>query len=626
MKYRAEIDGLRAFAVLPVILFHAGFDWLSGGFIGVDIFFVISGYLITTIIITEMAGGKFSLVNFYERRARRILPALFFVMAVCLPFAWFWLTPNDLKDFGQSLVAVSTFSSNILFWSESGYFDTVAELKPMLHTWSLAVEEQYYILFPIFLMLTWRMGIKWIIVFLTIFFLISLGVAQWGAYNSPSAAFYLLPTRGWELLIGVFLAFYLQYNKHPKSTSLNQVLSMLGFIMISYSVVAFDKSTPFPSLYTLIPTIGTGLLILSAVPKTLIYKLLITKPIVWIGLISYSAYLWHQPILAFSRHRLVSETSEILLVMLCIALSLAMAWFSWAFIENPIRNKKKISRGTVFKGSFFGILFFIVCGSFLIYTNGNMVFQPDTHKKIYQVFYNPEDYVDKRHVSLTLNNFDTTNEKNDILVIGDSFSKDLVNAAYEAGLSSSMEFSTFYIPSVCGVFFVGSSKNSQYMDAACLKENSFHNEKLLRLMKIADEIWVASSWNDYSPSLMAESVLNIKKINKNVTVFGSKYFGIVSANRFKHTDQKSWIKPISSSQKDLKQLKGLTVLNKKLQREVLKAGGLFVDTQKLICSNDVYNCSNYVHGDIISYDGEHLTPFGARLFGERVLLKYHSIR
>ena len=626
MKYRAEIDGLRAFAVLPVILFHAGFEWLSGGFIGVDIFFVISGYLITTIIITEMAGGKFSLVNFYERRARRILPALFFVMAVCLPFAWFWLTPNDLKDFGQSLVAVSTFSSNILFWSESGYFDTVAELKPMLHTWSLAVEEQYYILFPIFIMLTWRMGIKWIIVFLTIFFLISLGVAQWGAYNSPSAAFYLLPTRGWELLIGVFLAFYLQYNKHPKSTSLNQVLSMLGFIMISYSVVAFDKSTPFPSLYTLIPTIGTGLLILSAVPNTLIYKLLITKPIVWIGLISYSAYLWHQPILAFARHRLVGETSEILLVMLCIASSLAMAWFSWAFIENPTRNKKKISRGTVFKGSFFGMIFFIMCGSFLIYTNGNMVFQPDTHKKVYQVFYNPADYVDKRHVSLTLNNFDTTNEKNDILVIGDSFSKDLVNAAYEAGLNSSMEFSTFYIPSVCGVFFVGSSKNPQYMDAACSKENSFHNEKLLRLMKIADEIWVASSWNDYSPSFMAESVLNIKEINKNVTVFGSNYFGIVSANRFKHTDQKSWIKPISSSQKDLKQLKGLTVLNKKLQREVIKADGVFVDTQKLICNNDVYNCFNYVDGDIVSYDGEHLTPFGARLFGERVLLKYHLIR
>src|SRR6056300_1436600 len=156
MKYRAEIDGLRALAVLPVILFHSGFELFSGGFVGVDVFFVISGYLITTIIISEMGEGKFSIVNFYERRARRILPALFFVMAACIPFAGMWLSPIDLKDFGESLVAVSIFSSNILFWLESGYFDTASELKPLLHTWSLAVEEQYYIIFPLFMIATWR--------------------------------------------------------------------------------------------------------------------------------------------------------------------------------------------------------------------------------------------------------------------------------------------------------------------------------------------------------------------------------------------------------------------------------------------------------------------------------------
>mgnify|MGYP005708222981 FL=1 len=214
MKYRAEIDGLRALAVLPVILFHAGFEWVSGGFVGVDVFFVISGYLITTIIISEMAEGKFSIVNFYERRARRILPMLFFVMLACLPFAWLWLNPNDLQNFGDSLFAVSTFSSNILFLLRGGYFDTAAELKPLLHTWSLAVEEQYYILFPIFLILTWRLGIKWILILLSIVFFVSLGIAQWGVYNYPSATFFLLPTRGWELLVGVFAAFYLNFNTH----------------------------------------------------------------------------------------------------------------------------------------------------------------------------------------------------------------------------------------------------------------------------------------------------------------------------------------------------------------------------------------------------------------------------
>ena len=158
MNYRREIDGLRALAVLPVILFHAGFETFSGGFVGVDVFFVISGYLITTIILAELEQGRFSIVNFYERRARRILPALFLVMLVCIPFAWIWLLPSDMKDFSQSLIAVAIFASNILFWRESGYFDTAAELKPLLHTWSLAVEEQYYVLFPLFLMLFWKLG------------------------------------------------------------------------------------------------------------------------------------------------------------------------------------------------------------------------------------------------------------------------------------------------------------------------------------------------------------------------------------------------------------------------------------------------------------------------------------
>jgi peptidoglycan/LPS O-acetylase OafA/YrhL len=163
MKYRPEIDGLRAIAVIPVILFHAGFSTFSGEFVGVDVFFVISGYLITTIILSEMEQGRFSIIGFYERRARRILPALFLVMLVSLPFAWFWLLPSDMQSFSQSLVAVSSFSSNILFWLTSGYWDTASELKPLLHTWSLAVEEQYYILFPLFLMLMWNYRKRWIL-------------------------------------------------------------------------------------------------------------------------------------------------------------------------------------------------------------------------------------------------------------------------------------------------------------------------------------------------------------------------------------------------------------------------------------------------------------------------------
>ncbi len=208
MDYRREIDGLRALAVLPVILFHAGFKIFSGGFVGVDVFFVISGFLITTILLSELEAGNFSLINFYERRARRILPVLFFVMLLCLPFAWIWLIPDDMKSFSQSVVAVSLYASNILFWGTSGYFDSAAELKPLLHTWSLAVEEQYYLFFPVFLMLAWRFGKRWIFNCLVFVFILSLALAQWWSSSMPMAGFFLLPARGWELLIGAFVAFY----------------------------------------------------------------------------------------------------------------------------------------------------------------------------------------------------------------------------------------------------------------------------------------------------------------------------------------------------------------------------------------------------------------------------------
>jgi peptidoglycan/LPS O-acetylase OafA/YrhL len=207
MKYRPEIDGLRALAVIPVMLFHAGFTTFSGGFVGVDVFFVISGYLISTTILTEKELGTFSLMKFYEHRARRILPALFTIMLVCIPFAWAWLLPIDMKRFSQSLIAVSGFASNILFFWTSDYFDIASELKPLLHTWSLAVEEQYYLLFPIMLLLTWKFGrkkISFLLLFLTI---VSLIVAHVSSKNSPAFAFYLLPTRAWEILAGAIISF-----------------------------------------------------------------------------------------------------------------------------------------------------------------------------------------------------------------------------------------------------------------------------------------------------------------------------------------------------------------------------------------------------------------------------------
>lgn len=372
MDYRREIDGLRALAVLPVILFHAGFETFSGGFVGVDVFFVISGYLITTIILAELEQGNFSIVNFYERRARRILPALFLVMLVCIPFAWFWLLPSDMKDFSQSLVAVSFFASNILFWRESGYFDTAAELKPLLHTWSLAVEEQYYVLFPLFLMLFWRLGRRWILVTLGLVFVASLAVAEWAAYAKPAAAFYLLPTRGWELLIGAFAAFYLsKASRIEFGKAVSEVGGWLGVALILYAVFAFSKATPFPGLYALVPTLGTVLVILFATQQTTVGKFVGNKAFVGVGLISYSAYLWHQPLFAFARQNGFSHSDAGFFFFLSVV-SLILAFFSWKLIEAPFRNKKVVGRKSIFLFALVGSIFFIALGFYGHKKNGDV--------------------------------------------------------------------------------------------------------------------------------------------------------------------------------------------------------------------------------------------------------------
>ena len=374
MKYRVEIDGLRAIAVVPIILFHAGFEYFSGGFVGVDVFFVISGYLITTIILSEKEQGTFSLVNFYERRFRRILPALFMVMLVSLIFSLLWLMPSYMEDFSQSLMAVSTFSSNILFWRESGYWEISNELKPLLHTWSLAVEEQYYVLYPLFLMQIWNFRKDWILGSFIVIAAISLATAQWGAYNKPIPTFYLLPTRGWELAIGAGIAYYFLYRKQTVRTllshkSVNEALGLLGLLMISYAVYVFDKGTPFPSLYALVPTVGTGLIILFSSSQTMVGRLLSIKPLVAVGLISYGAYLWHWPLLVFARHLSITEPSELTFAILAL-LTFPLAYLSWRYIEKPFRTKSISSRKTIFTLSFIGSVLFITVGLAGHFSNG----------------------------------------------------------------------------------------------------------------------------------------------------------------------------------------------------------------------------------------------------------------
>ena len=370
MKYRREIDGLRALAVIPVIFFHAGFSLFSGGFVGVDIFFVISGYLITSILINEIISGDFSIITFYERRARRILPALFLVMLVSVPFAWFWLIPADMLDFAQSYSAISVFSSNLLFWKESGYFDVATELKPMLHTWSLAVEEQFYVILPLLLIVLWRFGLNACVTVLTVFAVASLLLAHWASSNDPSAAFYLLPFRWWELAFGSLTAFFM-YRSTGSGLGLNfrQLLCYLGVVLIAISLFSFDKHTPFPSFYTLLPVVGTCLIILFCTSDTHIGKVLGSRLLVAIGLVSYSAYLWHQPVFALLKQRFDGELNAFHALSL-VLLTFTLAYISWRFVERPFRNKQRIGRAAIFSMALLGSALIMLFGVAGHLTNG----------------------------------------------------------------------------------------------------------------------------------------------------------------------------------------------------------------------------------------------------------------
>jgi peptidoglycan/LPS O-acetylase OafA/YrhL len=366
MLYRPEINGLRSFAVLPVIFFHAGFSLFSGGYIGVDVFFVISGFLITTIILEEMRAGRFSIMNFYERRARRILPALFFVMLVSLPFAWALLSPADLHDFAQSLVAIAMFGSNFLFWQESGYFDTAAELKPMLHTWSLAVEEQYYVLFPLLILAAWRFGTKRLVALIAVIAAASLVISEVQVRTHPSTAFFLLPSRAWQLLVGSLAAFLVVYSTGyarfiENNRLVTEGLGGIGLIMILWATFWFDDHLPFPGVTALVPTMGTALVLLFSSSRTLVGRLLAFRPLVGVGLISYSAYLWHQPIFAFTRHAVPDDVPVLLMLGLSL-LTLGLAYLSWRFVENPFRARSVIGRRGIFALSAAGMAAFIGIG------------------------------------------------------------------------------------------------------------------------------------------------------------------------------------------------------------------------------------------------------------------------
>jgi peptidoglycan/LPS O-acetylase OafA/YrhL/putative flippase GtrA len=629
MKYRPEIDGLRAVAVLPVVLFHAGFEAFGGGFVGVDVFFVISGYLITGIIIDDLHEGRFSITNFYERRARRILPALFLVLICSTVAAWTLMLPLQFEEFGKGLVAVSLFVSNILFWKESGYFESDADLNPLLHTWSLAVEEQYYLFFPIMLVLFWRFGTRFLFWLILAVALASLALTEWGWRHSPAANFYLAPTRVWELFVGSLCAFLQRDGRCPPSTP----LSAAGLALILIAVFAYDGSTPFPSLHALTPVAGTALIILFGGKPTLTARLLSLRGLVFIGLISFSFYLWHQPIFAFARIRNLVEPAPPVMGLLS-ALSLVLAVLSWRYVERPFRNRGVVSRPVIFRASAALVALFCVLGGYIVHDRG-MTGRP-AYQDLLVMDYQPENRLLQSETWQPLrtlsgswrygvdrNPFDRVlwfapdDPRAGLLIVGNSYSKDLYNVLVNSeSAAEHFQIARFgaQISEIDGAFFASPNYiharivviASRFTDEDLGALPEFV-ERLLRdgkTVAVADNLFEFTTYFDYTLA----DVLLLRTIRERGLSSGSFRHAVDEINR-------AYFREFSGAGGDA---------NVRV-REVLASVTanhpevIVLDRMDYACNKSAAVCYT-IDNNLIKYifDYAHHTIEGAKFFGSRV--------
>lgn len=338
MQYRPEVDGLRAVAILPVVFFHAGAGFIPGGFLGVDVFFVISGYLITSLLLEDLETGRYSVRTFYERRARRILPALFAVIVACLPFAWQWMLPSELKDFYASMFSTILFLANFFFLSQINYFTPTAELHPLLHTWSLSIEEQYYLLAPPILAWLWRRGRRYTFSFAILLTALSFAICIVAAQENAARNFFFSGSRFWEIGIGSICAIA----THGRPVKAHPWISSLGLLAMFSCFALFKAEWATPGWTTLIPVVATAAVLVYGKENTPAGRLLSHRISVAIGLVSYSAYLIHQPLFAFARLRWVVEPPLQVMVALS-ALTFGLAYLSWRFVEQPFRRRVSVN-------------------------------------------------------------------------------------------------------------------------------------------------------------------------------------------------------------------------------------------------------------------------------------------
>jgi peptidoglycan/LPS O-acetylase OafA/YrhL len=597
VRYRPEIDGLRAIALIPVVLFHAGLHPFTGGFVGVDIFFVISGYLITSIILDARHAGTFSLVEFYERRARRILPALFVVMLACTPVAWVLMLPDDFENFGQSVFATTLFSNNILLWLTSTYFGLQNEFKPLLHTWSLGIEEQFYVLYPLLLLAMRRHSERWAASILAVLLVASFAVAAWGAWEAPAAAFFLLPARAWQLLTGGLIACYFAssatstFSAKPIGRLPAELAGLAGAGLILVSIFVFDSTTPYPGFAALMPTAGAALVILFATHDTLLARILRNRLLVGVGLISYSVYLWHQPLLAFQRISSLEEPGPGTL-LLSIAGAFVLGAVTWKFVERPFRDRTFLSRSAVFTSAA-AVGFVALFVGWQIHAHSGFVnrwpelamTENTSRRRQLNAEYNqaPLRY---QHVYFADPN------KRHVFVIGNSYARDFINAALENGYFSNSEIAYSFAES-------------------CVEAKGQIDARVKLLVREADVVILGSppfpldcwkaDWHTYE-SLGARRLIVIGEKN-----FGWNLNGVMRLPAAQRFSYRALI------------LESVWLRNEEVSRYIPQAN--FVNVIQLLADADRRVPVFTEDRSLISQDTIHLTKAGAKFVG-RILFEH----
>ena len=593
MNCRRDIDGLRAIAILPVIFFHAGFSNFHYGYLGVDIFFVISGFLITSFIVNDLKLEKFNVLNFFDRRARRILPGLIFIMLASIPFAMLYMQPDDLENFGQSLFATSVFSNNILLYLTSGYWDIGSEFKPLLHTWSLSVEEQYYLVFPFLMLLIWKLKSFWWMVSILIF----LAIMSFFYYYSGSfgnellesrasrASFLFLFGRAWQILlgaIGALIAYEIIYKTSSLKKFHKEFICILGLFLIflsMFSFLVFDINQIYLPIFA---ALGSFLLLIFSSQNLISTALLRSKLFVWIGLLSYSLYLWHQPLFAFARIRSFEEPTNILMILLMIFLvPLAVLSFKLErFFKNPHHVNHKIFYSSLL------VTLIIICSAGLTFHFSNGFYKNYQELTapylVEDKFYDNDGYIVD---AFKYQDIEFSDTKKNLIIMGDSFARDFINMGRSNNYFKNYEFTI-------------RSYN-------CFNNQTYTDEEKFNLIK--DGSFVIISYrilpSEESKKCLINKISYLEKNNIDFLVIGTKDFGF-NINR-----------PLKDKIYDFQAMPSKEILdfNDFLKKNVPQEK--FIDLLNLISKEGripLFTADN----KLMSIDRAHLTYFGARDIGQ----------